>query len=147
MAHKLTQSRSEADSGEVRVRISSDTDVVSARQKGRDLARGVGFQFTDLTLIAAVVSELARNIILYAKAGEIILRPLAQQDGHAPGIVVIAHDEGPGIWNVEQAMQVGYSTSGGLGLGLPGVKRLSDEFDLQSELGRGTTVTVTKWKR
>lgn len=130
---------------EARVRVSSDADIVAARQNGRALAAQVGFPATDLTLIATAISELARNIVLYAKRGEIVLRVIG--DGHRRGIIVMARDEGPGIPDVPQAMQSGYSTSGSLGLGLPGVRRLMDEFDIVSEVGKGTTVTVKKWKR
>ncbi len=131
--------------GRIRVSIRSDSDIVVARQKGRQLAAEIGFQSTETTLIATVISELARNIVRYAKEGDIILDSTAS--GGANGIVITARDEGPGIWNVEQALQVGYSTSGGLGLGLPGVQRLMDEFEIVSRAGEGTTVKTTKWKR
>ena len=130
---------------EIRVAIRSDSDIVVARQQGRELATRIGFQSTNLTLIATVISELARNIVLYAKRGDIILKVARKSDWI--GITVVAKDLGPGIWNVEQAMQIGYSTSGSLGLGLPGAKRLMDEFEIASKVGEGTTVTTTKWKR
>jgi serine/threonine-protein kinase RsbT len=130
---------------EIRVRINSDLDIVAARQKGRELARGRGFGPIDLAIIATAISELARNIVLYARRGEIILKVTQSKD--PPGILVVALDEGPGIPDAAEAMQSGYSTSGGLGLGLPGVRRLMDEFEIVSEVGRGTTVTATKWKR
>ncbi len=98
----------------------------------------------DLTLISTAISELARNIVLYAKRGEILLGHM--HDGEKRGISVVARDEGPGIPNVERALQDGYSTSGGLGLGLPGTRRLVDELEVVSEVGRGTTVTLKKWK-
>lgn len=128
----------------MRVSINSDTDIVEARQKGRQTAAEVGFQFTDLALIATSISELARNIVSYARHGEIVIRRI-EEPGRR-GIEVVARDEGPGIRNVEQAMQVGYSTSGGLGLGLPGVRRLMDQFEITSQQGHGTSVTITKWK-
>ena len=131
--------------GETSIPVRSDVDVVLARQKGRELAAALGFGPTDLTLIATAISELTRNIVLYAKCGRIVLRGI-EQDGKL-GIVVVARDDGPGIPNVAAALQSGFSTSGGLGLGLPGVKRLTDEFDIVSEVGRGTTVTVKKWRR
>ncbi len=131
---------------ETRVAIRSDADIVVARQKGRELAAQLGFQSTDLTLIATAISELARNIVLYAKRGEIVLRS-GQSENGAGGIMVVARDEGPGIRNIEQVMQVGYSTSGSLGLGLPGVKRLMDQFEIASKVGEGTTVTIAKWRR
>ncbi|MCL4367607.1 MAG: anti-sigma regulatory factor [Actinobacteria bacterium] len=128
---------------EVRVIVDSDTDVVIARQRGRSLAARQGFSSTDQTLVATAISELARNIVVYAKSGEIIMR-LIQESGRS-GIVIVAHDEGPGIANIEQALQDGYSTGGSLGLGLPGTKRLMDEFEIVSAVGRGTTITAKKW--
>ena len=125
--------------------ISADYDLVRAREQGRVLAGQLGFTQGDLTLVATAISELARNIIRYARRGEIVLR--RAEDGGVPGIVIIARDEGPGIPDVNRAMEPGYSTAGGLGLGLPGVRRIMDEFEIVSEVNRGTVVTVTKWKR
>jgi len=130
---------------EVSVRISSDFDLVRAREQGRVLAGELGFTQSDLTLVATAISELARNIVRYARRGEIVLRQA--EDGGVPGIVIIARDEGPGIPDVNRAMEPGYSTAGGLGLGLPGVRRIMDKFEIVSEVGHGTVVTVTKWKR
>ena len=130
---------------DVRVPISSDVDLVRAREHGRTLAGELGFQQGDLTLVATAISELARNIVRYARRGEIVLHPI--EDGGVPGIVITARDEGPGIIDVNRAMEQGYSTSGGLGMGLPGVRRIMDKFEIISEIGRGTVVTVTKWKR
>jgi serine/threonine-protein kinase RsbT len=130
---------------EARVPLRSDGDLVIARQKGRALAAQLGFSSSELTLIATAISELARNIIAYAKRGEVVLR-LAYRDGK-PGIVIVASDQGPGIADVDAAMQDGYSTSGGLGLGLPGVRRIVDEFAIVSAPGQGTQVTIAKWKR
>jgi serine/threonine-protein kinase RsbT len=127
------------------VPINTDTDVVAARQKGRELAVELGFVSTDSTLLATAISELARNIVRYAKCGEILIAPM--QSGDRVGITVVARDKGPGIANISVAMQDGFSTSGGLGLGLPGVKRLMDEFHLVSDVNKGTTVTIKKWKR
>ena len=127
------------------VPINTDTDVVAARQKGRELASGLGFGLTDSTLLATAISELARNIIRYAKKGEILIASV--QSGDRVGITVVARDNGPGIANISLSMQDGFSTSGGLGLGLPGVKRLMDEFHLVSDVNKGTTVTIKKWKR
>lgn len=129
---------------EVRVPITNELDIVTARQKGREVARQVGFQYTDLALIATAISELARNIVRYAKQGDITIRPV--QNSQRNGIVVVARDNGPGIRNVEQALEVGYSTSAGLGLGLPGVRRLMDAFEITSKLGSGTKVTISKWR-
>jgi serine/threonine-protein kinase RsbT len=128
---------------EARVPIRSDADIVVARQQGRTVGARLGFSSSDLTLIATAISELARNIVSYATRGEIILR-LVQQSNQQ-GIVIIAHDEGPGIPDVAQAMQDGYSTGNSLGLGLPGAKRLMDEFEIVSHPGKGTTVTIKKW--
>lgn len=125
--------------------INSDSDIVAARQRGREVASLLGFTQTDATLIATAISELARNIVTYAKQGEIVIRNV--QLGDRMGIVVVARDNGPGIANISQAMQDGFSTSGSLGLGLPGVKRLMDEFDIVSDPKSGTTVTIKKWKR
>jgi serine/threonine-protein kinase RsbT len=130
---------------EIQVPINSDQDIVAARQKGRSLAAALGFSSGDATLIATAISELARNIITYAKSGEIRLTVI---NGSArQGIQLVAHDQGPGIPDVQQALRDGFSTSGSLGLGLPGVKRLVDEFEIASEENRGTTVTAKKWKR
>jgi serine/threonine-protein kinase RsbT len=118
---------------------------VIARQKGRELATELGFVSTDSTLLATAISELARNIVRYAKHGEIVIALI--QSGDRVGVAVVARDKGPGIANISLAMQDGYSTSGGLGLGLPGVKRLMDEFHLASDANSGTTVTIKKWKR
>jgi serine/threonine-protein kinase RsbT len=125
------------------VTITSETDIVKVRQQGRTLAAWLRFSATEATLIATAISELARNILLYAKTGEITLRPVEENDRR--GILVIARDAGPGIPDVRRAITGGYSTSGGLGLGLCGVKRLVDEFDIDSRVGYGTTVTIKKW--
>jgi len=130
---------------EVRVAVGSDVDIVTARQKGRELAAQCGLSATDLAVVATAISELARNIVRYAVRGEIILRRV--DNGSKRGVEVVATDDGPGISDVPLALQDGYSTSGGLGLGLPGVRRLMDEFDIVSKFGKGTTVTVRKWRR
>jgi serine/threonine-protein kinase RsbT len=130
--------------GEIRVAINSDQDIVTARQKGRALAIELGFPTGDATLIATSISELARNIVSYARRGEITLK-IVHASGRQ-GISIVASDNGPGIRDILQAMRDGFSTSGSLGLGLPGVRRLMDDFAIASEPGRGTIVTVTKWK-
>jgi len=130
---------------EAAVQILGDTDIVGARQKGRTLAATLGFSSSELTLIATAISELARNIVQYAKQGEIILR-LVERGGQR-GIVVRAKDQGPGIPDIRRALQGGFSTSRSLGLGLAGVRRLMDEFEIESRVGFGTTVTARKWKR
>ncbi len=129
----------------VRVAIRSDTDIVMVRQQARVLAKELGFSASKLTLIATALSELARNIVDYAGQGEIILSQI-NQEGHL-GLVIIARDNGPGITDIERAMQDGYSTGKGLGMGLPGTRRLMDEFEITSGVGQGTTVKVTKWAR
>jgi serine/threonine-protein kinase RsbT len=129
---------------EIHVPINSDQDIVAARQKGRSLAAALGFSSGDATLIATAISELARNILTYAKSGEIQLTVL---NGSArQGIQLVANDKGPGIRDIPQALRDGFSTSGSLGLGLPGVKRLVDEFEIVSAESGGTTVTAKKWK-
>ena len=130
--------------GEGRIRIAADEDVVLARQRGRELAAAAGFSQTDATLIATAISELVRNILAYAGNGEIELARV-RQNGRE-GVVVVAADSGPGIGDLDAAMQEGFSTAGGLGMGLPGARRLVDEFDIVSEVGRGTTVTLKKWR-
>ena len=127
------------------VEIASDVDVVQARQHGRELAAGAGFSTGDQTVIAAAISEVARNILMYARRGEISLSVVA--NGDQQGVVIVARDQGPGIPDVSRALQDGYSTSGGLGLGLPGARRLMDDFDIASVVGQGTTVTMRKWRR
>ncbi len=128
---------------EVRVHIRSDADIVLAREQGRVLGREVGFSPTDLTLIATAISEVARNILVFAREGEIILRTV-EQNGQK-GVAITAEDRGPGIPDISRAMQDGYSTGRGLGIGLPGTRRLMDEFQVRSAVGSGTTVTMTKW--
>ena len=130
---------------DVRVPIASDIDIVYARQKGRELASQLGFSSSELALIATAISELARNIVRYAGNGAIIIKFVER--GEKRGVHIVATDEGPGIRNIALAMQDGYSTSDGLGLGLPGVRRLMDEFEVVSKNGEGTTVTIKKWLR
>ena len=131
--------------GDLVVPIKADVDVVTARQRARALVSRLRFSTSELTLIATAISEVARNIVTYAGSGEIVLRIV--QQGPRRGLLVIARDQGPGIADIARAMEDGYSTSRSLGLGLPGSKRLMDEFELASELGKGTEVTMTKWER
>jgi serine/threonine-protein kinase RsbT len=129
---------------EIHIPINSDQDIVTARQKGRSLAITLGFSSTDAIMIATAISELARNIVTYARRGEVkvtVIYNYAQA-----GIQLVARDAGPGIPDINQALRDGFSTSGSLGLGLPGVKRLVDEFECISEVGQGTTVTTRTWK-
>lgn len=129
----------------IRIAIQSDADVIKVRQQARMMGKELGFSAGDSTLIATAISELARNIVEYACNGEIILSLLTH--GPQRGISIIARDNGPGIVDIERAMQDGYSTGKGLGLGLPGTKRLMDEFEISSALGQGTVVKVKKWVR
>jgi len=130
---------------ETHVAIDHESDIVTARLKARELAAKVGFSGSDLTIIATAISEIARNIVVYAEHGEITLSPV--QQGGKRGVLVVAHDDGPGIPDVEQAMRDGFSTGSSLGLGLPGARRLMDEFEIASEVGKGTTITMRKWTR
>ena len=130
---------------DARVAIRTDADVVTARQEARTMGAALGFSSTDLTLLATAISEVARNITAYAGEGEVLLRVL--HDGGRAGIEVVASDEGPGITDVELAMQDGYTTGNGLGLGLPGTRRLVDEFELQTATGEGTRIRLVKWAR
>jgi serine/threonine-protein kinase RsbT len=140
--HRSDQS---AADGAVRVPVARDADVVQARQKGREVAAAVGFRATELTLIATAISEIARNIVKFAERGEVVITPVT--DGDRRGIHVLARDVGVGIEDPGRAMEDGYSTYHGLGLGLPGAKRLMDSFELVSTAGEGTTVTMEKWLR
>jgi serine/threonine-protein kinase RsbT len=135
-----------ADDHEVAIAIASDADVVTARQQARQLAGEVELSSTDQTLLATAISEVARNITAYAKRGEVVLSVIHDNDGRR-GIRVIARDQGPGIEDLELALQDGYTSGNGLGLGLPGARRLVDDFAIESEPGRGTTVTLVKWGR
>jgi serine/threonine-protein kinase RsbT len=129
---------------EVRVPIDSDADLVVARAEGRAMAERLGFPRPDPPLIATAISEVARNIVVHVGRGEIVLRPLEEADRY--GLVVIASDEGPGIRDIEAALRDEYSGRGGLGLGLPGARRLMDDFDVASDADTGTTVTMRKWR-
>jgi serine/threonine-protein kinase RsbT len=125
-------------------RIQTVTDVSDSRRKGMQLALDMGFAHADATKIAVVISELARNILIYAQTGTITVLP--QQDPDGPRCIkIIADDKGPGIAHVDQAMTDGFTTSGGLGLGLSGSKRLMDEFFIHSQVNQGTTITAVKW--
>ncbi len=127
------------------VKIISEWDIVAARQLGRNVAKELEFGTVDQARITTAISELARNIYLYAGQGEIRIERINGRDKR--GIKVIAVDNGPGIQDIRKVMEDGYSTSGGLGAGLPGVKRLMDEFDITSSLEEGTIITTVKWTR
>src|ERR1700739_1658054 len=127
-----------------KVAIKSERDIVVARQRGRTMATDLGFSVGNATLIATAISELARNIISYAGSGEISMEVVRNSD--RTGILIVASDRGPGIPDLALALRDGFSTSGSLGIGCPGARRLMDEFAIDSEPGRGTIVRVTKWK-
>jgi len=129
---------------EVRLEVASDADIVPARAQGRALAGELGFSRTDATLVATSISEIARNIVVHAGRGEIELKAAYEPDRR--GVVVVARDEGPGIRDVDAALREGYGTKGGLGLGLPGVRRIMDEFVIDTAPNRGTTVTMQMWR-
>jgi RNA polymerase sigma factor (sigma-70 family) len=144
LADRLFERRGQpADEGVVRVPVSRDADVVTARQQGREAAARAGFSASTQTLIATAISEISRNIVKFAERGEVVVS-LLSEDGRQ-GILIVARDVGPGIADPDEAMQDGYSTYHGLGLGLPGAKRLMDRFHLSSVPGEGTTVTMEKW--
>lgn len=127
------------------VTILKEWDIVAARQKGREIAKDIGFGTVDQARITTAISELARNIYLYAGEGQICFEVVESLDHK--GIIVKAVDSGPGIKDISLVMEDGFSTSGGLGAGLPGVKRLMDDFDIESEVGKGTKIVTTKWAR
>jgi serine/threonine-protein kinase RsbT len=128
---------------EARIPVQRDEDIVAARQTGRALASKIGFSDTDLTLIATAISEIARNMIEHANGGEIEFE--LTRDAARSGLVVTAKDHGPGIPDLNRAMEDGFTTGRGLGLGLPGARRLMDDFSIDSQVGSGTTVVMKKW--
>jgi anti-sigma regulatory factor (Ser/Thr protein kinase) len=129
---------------DIRVPISAGADLVTARAEARALAHRLGFPRPDPTLIATAVSELARNIVVHVGHGEVIMRALREDRRY--GMLVVVRDEGPGIPDVDAALQDGYGSRGGFGLGLPGARRLMDEFEIESQPGKGTTVRMRKWR-
>ena len=126
-----------------RVSIRHEADILIARKAARAMAVRLRFSETDLVLIATAISEIARNMLTYARRGDLTFEEAT--DASRRGIVVTATDEGPGIADVERAMEDGYSSGGGLGLGLPGARRLMDEFSIESKVGAGTTIIMKKW--
>lgn len=130
-----------------RLEIASEDDIVRARQRAREMARELGFGLVDQSRVATAVSELTRNVVRYASLGrgEVHLRSLSR-NGRS-GLEIVVADEGPGIVDIEEAMQVGFTSGSGLGMGLPGTRRLMDEMEIDSAAGRGTTVTIRKWRR
>jgi RNA polymerase sigma factor (sigma-70 family) len=141
----LDRRRTASVAGEVRVPIQADADVVAARKQGRELAAQAGFSATELTIIATAISEIARNIVMFAERGEVVVSLVGENSRQ--GVTVVARDSGPGIPDLKRALQDGHSGYGGMGLGLPGSRRLMDEFEITSEVDKGTTVTMTKWRR
>ena len=129
---------------EVRMEVASDADIVPARARGRALAGELGFSPTDATLVATAISEVARNIVVHAGRGQIELKAAYRPDRR--GVVVVARDEGPGIRDLDAALREGVGTKGGLGLGLPGMRRIMDEFAVQTAPSEGTTVTMHMWR-
>lgn len=127
------------------VEINTEWDIVAARQLGRNKAKRIGFGTVDQARITTAISELARNIYLYAGRGKIEITCISKNQ--AKGISIVASDEGPGIADVRKVMDDGFTTSGGLGAGMPGVKRLMDDFNITTEKGVGTTITAIKWIR
>jgi serine/threonine-protein kinase RsbT len=129
--------------------IRGEDDIVLARQRARDTARQIGFGMVDQSRIATAVSELARNVVRYANGGEgeCTITSFASSTENDAGIEIVVRDSGPGIADLDQAMREGYTSSGGLGMGLPGTKRLMDEMDIQTEIGVGTVITIRKWRR
>lgn len=128
---------------QVRLPIRGSGDVVGARQMGRDLALQIGFGGSEVTVIAAAISEIARNIVDYAEQGEMTFQKIEQ--GDKQGILIVAEDRGPGIPDVADALQYGFASRRGIGVGLPGAKWLMDEFEIVSKPGKGTKVTMRKW--
>lgn len=127
------------------IQIKQEWDIVAARQLGRTTAKDIGFSSVDQARITTAISELARNIYLYTQEGTICFEIV--ENNIRKGICVIADDAGPGIQDINKAMEDGYTTSGGLGAGLPGVKRLMDEFHIHSSPEEGTTIKAIKWLR
>jgi serine/threonine-protein kinase RsbT len=127
------------------IALENDQDIAVARTQVRALAAALGFRALDQTRLATVASELARNVIKYAGRGRLIAQPTEDSNGRQ-GLRLIFEDQGPGIPSIAEAMREGFSTGRGLGFGLPGSKRLVDEFKIESEAGHGTRVTVLRWK-
>lgn len=135
-------------SAETRVAIVGEDGIIVARQTARELAKTLGFGMVDQSRIATAVSELARNVVRYAKGpGEMVVRQLEPSTRGAVGLEIVVSDRGPGIADIEEAMREGFTTGSGLGLGLPGARRLVDEMRIESAPGAGTVVTIRKWRR
>ena len=132
-------------SSDAQFAIATEADMVIARQKGREIAQSLGFPISDQALIATAISELTRNMLKYAGRGHLSLA--VEQQPSRKAIVVTAVDNGPGIADPVLAMQDGFSSGDGLGLGLPGTRRIMDDFELETKLGEGTRITAKKWIR
>ncbi|MDM8520433.1 anti-sigma regulatory factor [Anaerolineales bacterium HSG6] len=128
---------------QITIQIRRESDIILASQRGRKLADTLGFSNNDQVLVVLAISEIAHNILRYATKGEVTILSLVEAD--KTGLEIMAWDSGPGIHNIGQALQDGYSTGDGLGIGLPGVKRLMDEFEISSAVGKGTTIVIRKW--
>jgi serine/threonine-protein kinase RsbT len=133
-------------SADAHIPIAAEDDIVAARQRAREAARSLGFGMLDQSRIATAVSELTRNIVRYATDGRGAVQLRALQDGLRVGLEIVVSDDGPGIADVELVMRDGFTSGKGMGMGLPGTRRLMDEMDVASEPGRGTTVTIRKWR-
>ena len=127
------------------IALENEHDIIVARSEVRLMAASLGFRMIDQTRLATVTSELARNVIKYAGRGRLIAQPTDERDGRT-GLRLIFEDKGPGISNIDDAMRDGFSTGRGLGKGLPGSRRMVDEFRIESEVGQGTRVTIVRWK-
>lgn len=126
------------------LKIKDENDIIIVRKIGREVATGLGFNHIDQARITTAISELARNVVKYAGNGTISIEIIHKL---VPGLQVVVRDDGPGIVNIKKAMEDGYTTSNGLGAGLPGVKRLMDEFLIDSQVDNGTQIRVVKWLR
>lgn len=145
MVAQASVERSPVSSVRVRVPISTDADLAVAGEQCRRLASHLDFLPSDVTVIEAAIQEVARNVLMHGRRGELLLH-LIHKQGRL-GVSIVARDEGPGIADIDAALQDGSSTAGAPGLGLASARRLMDEFRLRSEIGRGTTVTMRKWAR
>lgn len=131
---------------EEHIAIDGENSIIAARQRARQIAQAIGFSAVDQSRIATAVSELARNVVRYATDGRGAARLRVLLEGKT-GLEVVVSDDGPGIADVEQALREGFTSGRGLGLGLPGARRLMDELAIDSAPGRGTVVTIRKWRR
>ncbi len=129
--------------------LAREEDIITARQRAREISRELGFGAVDQSRIATAVSELARNVLRYAPGapGDVRIRALNEPSPERVGVEIVVHDEGPGIPDVQAAMREGYTSGVGLGMGLPGSRRLMDELTIDTAIGKGTTVTMRKWRR